>query len=1129
MEVEIQSESSNINKFLEVEVFHRGNDIFGKISIEKSFIEKEKALQLKEIENNTKITKTTSGSDDGSPGTIIILDRSGSMGSQVERLYNKIIPGVLLSLGYKDDSEIHVITFDSETQLIKTTVKEMTSYKISCRGCTRMQDAIVMLEKTMAGIDKQSYRVLSISDGEIEDQEETLKLSSKLAEKVKEFYQINSQAIRLFTSGNQPSTKGLSSVLQFNTVCEANLIDISTVVSDDQTISMISELFANDNISSLGTLGKLSLNCKSRLFKENPWNAASTKIKLKEGVNTFWFSQLPTENEEITVEIGNNTYTAVVSFKKDGIKADEFFDELLKNKVNYYFNQIKILKIINTTNSKEEISKILSYFKEVDEFFNNQESNTQLISSSSKLGARIDFFRQVIKKREKSVFSRMNEIANDDKVNQLNSAQQADYLRNTELTKVSKALAKRAVGEGLDFNVVAREEAKMMRKHFDEIKDIDDSNHLVSFYSTCTTLDGVRAICEVVDNGLIDSMEVNDIIKLLNIVGIGCDSPIGDYPDPMVWRVRDVFPGCFISLSDVLVAFDASGGKALVDVGSKRDIVNVIPVFEDDRLHRFYLKYASTLLEYTSSIGMRRLVAHIPLSYPYTLCAGLLNLIQLINKYKSDISIRTFCCLTKSFEVAIGTMFDYVVDLIGDQDPNISYYIGNNGMTNMMSPLIKIIKNNFKNGVKEIKYVDRVLRALYSFEIYQVIRKVIKGENPGDAAKEVLRELLGIDFEKYGTKLPPMYEVNENPTFHRKYYINESKLEPILKKLWYLDHICEFTELFKGVYINHLDTKTDNPNTLYTDYSKEIEYIRNIPTLNDEVILSKIKIDYTDVKKFKFFNIVQSLLNYTKADRVDDDNKKMKIIELDKLENAEKMVEDYVQTVYHRKYLADLLERSKEEKSQLATLLTTSMLKTENINEFTKLFREGMEKGPHKIQITDSSKLGYSMLSSLLLNTDSDVPLRFKKLRIVLYGTDEEGKEVWNNGKPLRTKLEPYKDFYYKQNMKKEWDDMFWEMKKLGGIHIYRDLANRHGHGNSKPSYWAFGFDMLVQYKQSVGDDDWKNYTTVHSDCCGVKRMLGQDVEYEQKAKIKEERNKQKMLARKRFKANNKMNKKTSK
>ena len=54
--------------------------------------------------------------------------------------------------------------------------------------------------------------------------------------------------------------------------------------------------------------------------------------------------------------------------------------------------------------------------------------------------------------------------------------------------------------------------------------------------------------------------------------------------------------------------------------------------------------------------------------------------------------------------------------------------------------------------------------------------------------------------------------------------------------------------------------------------------------------------------------------------------------------------------------------------------------------------------------------------------------------------------------------------------------------------HHYREgsKANRHGHSNEKPSYWALGYKNLDEMRDGVCDEEWREYLRLHRTCCGL-------------------------------------------
>ena len=126
----------------------------------------------------------------------------------------------------------------------------------------------------------------------------------------------------------------------------------------------------------------------------------------------------------------------------------------------------------------------------------------------------------VIKRRQTSLANKMREIRNDDKINQLNAKQQAEYLREININdKTGKSLAKRALVEGLEFDEVIRKEVEEMSNHINELDSIDESKLTNSFYSTCNSLDGIRAVCnfyqDAKKDNLSEGITANDILKLM--------------------------------------------------------------------------------------------------------------------------------------------------------------------------------------------------------------------------------------------------------------------------------------------------------------------------------------------------------------------------------------------------------------------------------------------------------------------------------------------------------------------------------------------------------------------------------------------------------------------------------------
>ena len=411
-------------------------------------------------------------------------------------------------------------------------------------------------------------------------------------------------------------------------------------------------------------------------------------------------------------------------------------------------------------------------------------------------------------------------------------------------------------------------------------------------------MDGIRLVSKLPEKKeIFDDITANDIIKLLNVVGIAAYATIGNYPDPMTFRLEKIYPSTFISVSDILTAFEVSNGQNLTEISNKENIISTcIPYFEDEKIHKFLLKYAPHLLEFTTSVGMRKIISEIPYTYEYNLLAGYWKMIEVLLKDKSEINIKTFINFIQNYKLVAKSHFEYVIQLVENQKkmPKTidSIYIANNGITNMTYPLIELILKE-KNEIDR-DFIQKIIRATYQFEVYQYIRKLIRKQNPdttNDFIRNSLIELLNIDLEKNRTKLNPLFEIDDNLPIYEDYIPNiEISKNKYLKKIFWLDNIVAVPTLLKAA----LDAK--NP----------VEQMKNLSNnlLTDDFIKKELGIEY-NLDLFNFNCIIQSFLYKEKADRCDSDKKKMLISDLFYNIHFDKVIKKYVKKIFQEEFQKD--------------------------------------------------------------------------------------------------------------------------------------------------------------------------------------------------------------------------------
>jgi len=1020
---------------------------------------------------------TISSSSSSDITTIVILDRSGSMTSSMEIITHSFLPRLFTELNYKDNQPIILITFDNTSVMETYDFSEIKKgIDVIPQGCTYMKPALESLKILLENNLNKNLRILTISDGDLFDQTESVNYSSEIVDIIKsKNLLVNSQAIRFFTSNySQPDTRGLSSCLQFSNVSNPKLIDIT---AENFEYEGYEELFKND-----GFENEITLSCETDSIKAEPWDSYGKEIKIRKGDNVFWLKKeigdklLNGDNLLKINELNDDRNILIKTNIKENLSWKNY-QNIISDKIDFYMKKLKILRILSSQKSIEEMDNIIRFFEDFENKLMLRENVEKLDNS---LNSRLILISKHIEKKKLSIANKMNQIRNDEKVAKLNSKQQADYLRKIDANdKTSKALARRALDSGIDFDEVAKKEVIEMSKHLDELDGIDEEGLNRSFYSLGNTLDGIRSVCKLPENEeLFEDITANDIIKLLNIVGVAAYGTVGNYPDPMTYRLEKIYPGTFVSISDILTAYEISNGKNLTEIGNKNnEICTCIPYYEDERIHQFLLKYAPHLLEFTTSIGMRKIISEVQYTYEYTLLAGYWKMIEVLLKDKSEINIKTFINFIQNYRMVAKPHFEYVIDLVEHQKtlPKSigTIYIANNGITNMTYPLTELVLREKEEIDKE--FIQKIIRATYEFDVYQYVRKLIRKQSPEtitDFIKNSLIELLNIDIEKDRTKLNPFFEKDDNLPIYEDYVPNiEVAKEKYLKKIFWLDYIAAIPTLLKAA----LDK--ENP----------YEKMKNIPDnlLTDDFIKKELGIEY-DLDLFRFNCIIQSILCKDKSDRSDTKNKKMLISDLFYNNHFDKVIKKYVKNVFQEEFQKDKNKKTKEEINILKNEIVKKAIDSNTLTDFVNVLNNGIKRGNVEITVINPESIGFNDLINFLLDEDNkSISLRQEKLFVLITGRNENSDVLWNQGNLLRNldKIQKAKTIF-----DSHWLEKFETIKNECGVYLYRggnEKCNRHGHSNDLPSYWAYGYKSIPEMKENEKPSFMEYYYSKHINCCG--------------------------------------------
>jgi len=381
-----------------------------------------------------------------------------------------------------------------------------------------------------------------------------------------------------------------------------------------------------------------------------------------------------------------------------------------------------------------------------------------------------------------------------------------------------------------------------------------------------------------------------------------------------------------------------------------------------------------------------------------------------------------------------------------------------------------------------------ILRALYSFEIYQVIRKFHKSDDDKvELRKKMLDKLLGIDFTKYGTPLPPLYEEvgkgSKAPTHYNNWHVDDQMLDSLINRMFWLDHIVNLPEFllnsFRGAEGKAAILAMPQP------LLSEKRIMENLGLSQDATTNSKPQ----DLRTFKLFCIVQSFLFDNKADRVNADNTAMLIEDCGNNERMTNMLQTYIEKQYRADFQSKLAQQNKLERELIAQELADKMALIDDEKGFIDLFKTGLQRNHVSAIISDSYQLGFTALRDRLFDPTFDVKHRKFKLTVFVMGVDREGAPVWNKGNALRAvPLNQLKDAFFNNGFEEFWEEILYPAFKSKNKYMYRDSdkANRHTHCNSKASFWAFGYPTVGKYFSEISQAERDEYCKIHTHCCGI-------------------------------------------
>ncbi len=303
---------------------------------------------------------------------ILILDISGSMGDYVNEIITKVMPKVFELLKYPENKKFYFIGFESDIHYYEMTKKDFLNSKMDCLGGTSMQKVPLTLEKVLEKIPTYSnINILTLSDGEIEDQNETENNAESLFLRLNGRYNnINSKSI-LFMSNDdsEPDTRALCSLVRFSSLENSKNNDFTTFKPKDYNLTddeidkfsnIIASLFPN-------SLSEWEIYSKNGNLRIEPKGKTFKSLKLTAGKHTVFVDNVYDNlNDIVTL----STETKSIELKNDGDVNQKNLHQVYDQVFDNIINQVVVNKVLNTEEAKNKMNNYIEYVE-------NLEKNTE--------------------------------------------------------------------------------------------------------------------------------------------------------------------------------------------------------------------------------------------------------------------------------------------------------------------------------------------------------------------------------------------------------------------------------------------------------------------------------------------------------------------------------------------------------------------------------------------------------------------------------------------------------------------------------------------------------------------------------------------------------------------------------
>jgi hypothetical protein len=976
---------------------------------------------------------------------VFVLDVSYSMGNEYINQIGRL-KYALTKAGFNDSTPIHVILFGRDIHRRITTVGGLSNLPTYIENnCDQRSTYMARGENNVASYFLDSYLqirgnilLITVSDGDVFDINSFRSEIERIRPLI-DCSRIITMGCRIgFNGTNTGSTEAIA-ILGILSNNDFGIVDFQgnerTRITDYATNNPFIS-FLNNN------------RCRERL--------TITGGTLRQYIDTPPRTEIMFNPQKGFTFLVNHEEGTPITLAIDGITltftSNMISEQALNNYIQDITRRVKMAKVsgIDVTQSLRVINDFQQLlFNAINNAYTEQEQKEEKIVNENSAIIRMRNLQRTMRKGWRTAIFELRAALNTDRISQMNSQQQADWIQSLEDTKQTRRLARR-VGEFDEKNALAvRAGLKGLLNHLnttDFLKEYSEFNGVSSWY-TCDSMYDILLEFKNMTPETIDECSIVELMSIIGCFGPCIESPRDAYPDPYGFKIRKLFFS-FLNNVDLYQAFADGNGKPLLAPGQQQStgITGIIPILDSKCLP--LMKYLAPILGCHASFAMR--------GRPETVPGDLLGLwgatiVKIFKHPITEASARALVGIINNIREYFRIYRPYgdIIENLVKTDPG-RFFTGDNGISGLGKLIVCILASG-------IQVTSELAHAMFYFRVYHWCRRISKSTEPQTRITSFLQLPEGGDQE-----VTALFEDNPPPISQhivdcKQYHRDLRGLHP--PGLGSISLLNTVSQCFhengndEDAIVRGLTSRLSNPSE-----EAQLFGITNNRERNMYIMAAVIEMLHCPDEK-------------SRIDKKDGKTLYRIIPPSD--------VESYLNNRAREHLNADYLRRValKEQKEALINRHRVLV----DISHSTLADFEA------KVPMVVTSRNGqdHDILMDLLMDlSDAKVMNRLEKLGIMLLARSHNTKETlltpvldrdgnptgdtksWLNGMAYNKSLHAIRKVFeaFGGSGKNAWNNMIsWKNDNIIDGWIYResDIPNRHGHCTSNPSEWALNYRNL--------------------------------------------------------------------